>query len=113
MKCPYCKIHYMDDERVCPICGRPNPRRRPVQAAVPVQKKPKPAQKTAQKPKASGAQPARTTAAPARQTAQPAGSRRQNPRRSSTRLGLIVFLFVFLFCLLPSLLGVLFSLLPL
>lgn len=27
MKCPYCKIHYMDDERECPICGKPNPAR--------------------------------------------------------------------------------------
>lgn len=22
MKCPYCGVHYMDDERVCPVCGR-------------------------------------------------------------------------------------------
>lgn len=25
MKCPYCHIHYMDDERECPICGERNP----------------------------------------------------------------------------------------
>ncbi len=25
MKCPHCKIHYMDEERVCPMCGTPNP----------------------------------------------------------------------------------------
>lgn len=25
MKCPYCKIHYMDDERRCPMCDRVNP----------------------------------------------------------------------------------------
>lgn len=25
MKCPHCKIHYMDEERVCPLCGTPNP----------------------------------------------------------------------------------------
>lgn len=25
MKCPYCKIHYMDDERRCPMCDRINP----------------------------------------------------------------------------------------
>lgn len=25
MKCPYCHIHYMDDERECPICGEHNP----------------------------------------------------------------------------------------
>lgn len=24
MKCPYCKIHYMDDEPVCPMCGTRN-----------------------------------------------------------------------------------------
>ena len=27
MKCPYCKIHYMDDDRECPMCGTPNPER--------------------------------------------------------------------------------------
>lgn len=26
MKCPYCKIHYMDDTRECPMCGKRNPR---------------------------------------------------------------------------------------
>lgn len=25
MKCPYCHIHYMDDESECPICGEQNP----------------------------------------------------------------------------------------
>lgn len=25
MKCPYCHIHYMDDERECPMCGTRNP----------------------------------------------------------------------------------------
>lgn len=25
MKCPYCGIHYMDEERECPICGKRNP----------------------------------------------------------------------------------------
>ena len=101
MKCPYCKIHYMDDERTCPICGRPNPSRRPVKAAVPVQKNRKTA---AAKPAA------RTTAAPARATARPAGSQKQP---SNLRVGLIVFVIVFLFCLLPSLIGLFFSYLPL
>lgn len=27
MKCPHCKIHYMDDDRACPMCGTPNPER--------------------------------------------------------------------------------------
>lgn len=27
MKCPCCKIHYMDDDRECPMCGTPNPER--------------------------------------------------------------------------------------
>lgn len=27
MKCPYCKIHYMDDDWECPMCGTPNPER--------------------------------------------------------------------------------------
>ena len=103
MKCPYCKIHYMDDERTCPICGRPNPSRRPVKAAVPVQKN----------RKAPKAKPdARTTAAPARTTAMPAGGRKQK-QPSNLRVGLIVFVIVFLFCLLPSLIGLSFSYLPL
>lgn len=101
MKCPYCKIHYMDDERECPICGRPNPSRRPVKAAVPVQKNRK-------APKAKPA--ARTTAAPARTTARPAGSKKQP---GNFRMGLIIFVIVFLFCLLPSLIGLFFSYLPL
>ena len=25
MKCPYCGVHYMDDERECPICGKRSP----------------------------------------------------------------------------------------
>lgn len=25
MKCPYRHIHYMDDERECPMCGKYNP----------------------------------------------------------------------------------------
>lgn len=94
MKCPYCKIHYMDDERECPICGRPNPSRRPVKAAVPVQKN----------RKAPKAKP------DARATARPAGSQKQP---SNLRVGLIIFVIVFLFCLLPSLIGLFFSYLPL
>ena len=101
MKCPYCKIHYMDDERTCPICGRPNPSRRPVKAAVPVQKNRK-------APKAKPA--ARTTAAPAIATARPACSQHQP---GILRNGLIFFVIVFLFCLLPSLIGLFFSYLPL
>lgn len=27
MRCPNCKIHYMDDERACPMCGTANPHR--------------------------------------------------------------------------------------
>ena len=61
MKCPYCKIHYMDDERTCPICGRPNPSRRPVKAAVPVQKNRK------------APRPSRPAARPPRPRAQPRG----------------------------------------
>lgn len=57
MKCPYCKIHYMDDERTCPICGRPNPSRRPVKAAVPVQKKPEGPQGQAGRPHDRRARP--------------------------------------------------------
>ena len=107
MKCPYCKIHYMDDERTCPICGRPNPSRRLVQAAVPVKKS---RRRGPQAPKAQTA--ARTTAAPARTTAMPAGGRKQK-QPSNLRVGLIVFGIVFLFCLLPSLIGLFFSYLPL
>lgn len=42
MKCPYCHIHYMDDERECPMCGTRNPQYKTISGKKEQTKKNKP-----------------------------------------------------------------------
>lgn len=114
MKCPYCKIHYMDDERECPICGKPNPARwsakqRAAQkqsSAKTTEKYPSirhrsSSRKSTAKQKTSSPWSSKTTATPSSTTTS-ASSKKNQSKQKSARLGAIVSVAVVLISLIPT-----------
>lgn len=118
MKCPHCGIHYMDDERECPVCGkRPGlfaPKKKSkftsASAEPTAPKKTKPAASTARKQTYNHKKP--DSAEAAWQRAAAGAHSHDNPLASDTRkksrhtgcLAVVIVLAVFF--LLPTLLSV-------
>lgn len=101
MKCPYCKIHYMDDERECPMCGKPNPERWTGKQRM--EKKYKQSREASDDRKYTSIRhkKTRTTAKPV-ETATLQGKREQSNKKGSSKVGALISVAVVVISLIPT-----------
>lgn len=72
MRCPYCHVHYMDDEKTCPMCGKRAMHTASAKSsAKPKSNQPKSNRQTAGKPKPAKAKPAKPVKSGASSPKQP------------------------------------------
>ena len=101
MKCPYCKIHYMDDDRECPMCGTPNPERWSGKQRV--NKKYKQSSKASDDRKYSAVRHKEThaTAKPV-ESADLKGKTHRSDKKSSAKIGAVASVAVVVISLIPT-----------
>ena len=101
MKCPYCKIHYMDDDRECPMCGTPNPERWSGKQRV--NKKYKQSSKASDDRKYSAVRHKKTHAtAKTVESADLKGKTHRSDKKSSAKIGAVASVAVVVISLIPT-----------
>lgn len=104
MKCPYCKIHYMDDDRECPMCGTPNPERWSGKQRV--NKKYKQSSKASDDRKYSAVRHKETHAtAKTVESADLKGKTHRSDKKSSAKIGAVASVAVVVISLIPTLIS--------
>lgn len=104
MKCPYCKIHYMDDDRECPMCGTPNPERWSGKQRM--NKKHQQASKASDDRKYSAARQKKTHATVKTvENADLKGKSHRADKKSSAKIGAVVSVAVVVISLIPTLIS--------
>lgn len=104
MKCPYCKIHYMDDDRECPMCGTPNPERWSGKQRV--NKKYKQSSKASDDRKYSAIRHKKTHAtAKTVESADLKGKTHRSDKKSSAKIGAVASVAVVVISLIPTLIS--------
>lgn len=106
MKCPYCGIHYLDEERECPICGRrANPSHRLSEARRKADGR---GARLIREGDRTSARLARTSARhPARASARPIPGKKTKDKNPAVRVVVVIIGAVLLVQFLPLLFGIL------